>query len=81
MKASFESKKPKSLHPSWFTSCIDLEAAYANLSRFGLAGKLIEYDKPSKLLETNSSLAKLVAELVQLQEELLPGFQQISIIM
>ena len=62
-------------------SCIDLEAAYANLSWFGLAGKLIEYDKPSKLLETNSSFAKLVAELVQRLEELLPGFQQISIIM
>ena len=43
-------------------SCIDVEAAYAHLSWFSLAGKLIEYNKPSKLLETNSSFTKLVAE-------------------
>ncbi|KAK7821994.1 abc transporter c family member 8 [Quercus suber] len=39
-----------------------LMTAYANLSWFGLVGKLIEYVEPSKLLETNSSFAKLVAE-------------------
>ena len=63
MKASFVSKRPQRVPIQTISlNCNDVEAAYANLSWFGLAGKLIEYDEPSKLLETNSSFAKLVAE-------------------
>ncbi|MQM02131.1 hypothetical protein Taro_034895 [Colocasia esculenta] len=29
---------------------------------FGMIGKIVEYDNPSKLLETNSAISKLMAE-------------------
>ena len=63
MKADFVFKRPQRVPIQTISlNCNDVETAYANLSWFVLAGKLIEYDEPSKLLETNSSIAKLVAE-------------------
>ena len=44
MKASFVSKRPERVPIQTISlNCNDVEAAYANLSWFGLAGELIEY--------------------------------------
>ncbi|KAI7985638.1 ABC transporter C family member 8 [Camellia lanceoleosa] len=46
----------------WQCLDIDMKLINVNVSCYGFAGELVEYDEPSKLMETNSSFSKLVAE-------------------